>query len=140
MATMDLEDALKYKLATTAGVIALIFDARRIYPATVPDVFTPPAITFLEVSAADDTTHDSLAGAELVNGRYQFDAWGTSQASARALGKAIYAAFHGFTGTVTDGVDSLTFGPILRVAKRAQYDPGTRLYTISQDFMIWYME
>lgn len=140
MATMDLEAALKYKLQTTAGVLAIIVNPERIYPATVPDVFTPPAITFSEVSAADHTTHDSTAGSELVDGRYQFDAWGTTQASARALAKAIYAAFHGFKGTVTEGADSLTFGPILRVAKRATYDPGTRLFQVSQDFMIWYTE
>jgi len=85
MATLDLETALTVKLNTDATILGIIGKASRVYALTLPEAFTPPVISFQEISGVDAITHDSTASGELVNGRWQIDAWDTTQAGAERV-------------------------------------------------------
>jgi hypothetical protein len=134
--TIDIEQALTYKLVNTAGISALV--STRCHPLRLPDTAVFPAIVYTEVSAPIVSTHDETVANALTYARYQIDAWATTYQGAVALGLAIHTALHGFRGIVTSGADTFTIQSCLRSDKRTSNDAETALYWVSQDFIIWY--
>lgn len=137
--SLDIDSALVAKLATSAGVSALV--STRIHPLRLPDSLgwtLLPAITYQEVSAPIVGTHDESAVNALTHSRFQITAWSTSYAGASAVGKAIFDVLEGFSGTVTSGLDTFAIQSILRADRRKDNDAETGLYWVIQDFMIWY--
>jgi hypothetical protein len=131
---IDVEQALVYKLVNTAAVAALV--STRVHPLRLPDEATLPAVTYTQVSAPIEATHDEATTNALVHARYQVDAWATTYPACVALAKTIFDALHGFSGTV----DSFIIQVCLRIEKRTNNDPETGLYWISQDFTVWFEE
>jgi hypothetical protein len=134
--TIDVEQALVYKLVNTSGISSLV--STRVHPLRLPDTATLPAIVYTEISAPTIATHDETAANALTHARYQFDGWASTYSDAVVLGKAIFTALEGFSGIVTSGLDTFTIQAILRVDKRTNNDAETALYWVSQDFMVWY--
>lgn len=133
---IDLEIAMVYKCLNTAAISTLI--GTRMHPLRLPDAPTFPAITYQEIDAPIDATHDETAANALTHSRYQFDAWSTTYAGSVALAKAIFDTLHGFKGVITKGADTFTIQSCLREARRKNNDAETGLWWCSQDFVIWY--
>lgn len=134
---MDVEVALVYKLINTSGVSTLI--SSRMHPLRLPNTPTFPCITYQEISAPIEATHDETSATALTHARYQIDAWAVTYAGAVALGAAIFTALEGFKGVVTKGAETFTLQSVLRTDKRANNDAETGLFWVSQDFVIWYL-
>jgi len=135
---IDVEQALVYKLVNTTAVSNLV--GTRVHALRLPDTATLPAVTYQEISAPIEATHDEATTNALTHSRHQFSAWATSYSACVALAKAIFDTLHGFSGVVTSGADSFTIQACLRAARRKDFDPETGLYWISQDFITWYEE
>lgn len=134
--SIDIEQALVYKLVNTAGISSLI--STRCHPLRLPELATLPALVYSEVSAPTETTMDETSTNALTHARYQIDAWATDYDDAVALAAAVFTALEGFSGVITSGSNTFTIQACMRNDKRANDDPETRLYWISQDFVLWY--
>lgn len=134
---IDIEVALVTKLTTTTAISNLI--STRMYPLRLPSTPTLPCITYKEISAPTEGTHDETSANALTHARYQLDAWAATYAGAIALGSAIFTALEGFSGVVTKGSDTFSIQAALRVDKRSDNDGETGLFWISQDFVLWYV-
>jgi hypothetical protein len=134
--TIDVEQALVYKLINTSAISTLI--GTRMHPLRLPDTATLPAIVYTEISAPIVGTHDETSANALTHARYQIDAWAVTYAGAVALAKAVFDALEGFKGIITSGADTFTIQACLRLDKRSNNDAETSLFWVSQDFVIWY--
>ncbi len=134
----EVEHALVYKLRNTAAVSALV--GNRIYALHLPELAVLPALVYAEISLTDHPTHDETPAGALVSARFQIDAWAGSNEEGIILAKAVFIALHGFSGIITSGANSLHIQSSLRVARRKNFDQETRVYWVSQDFMLWFVE
>jgi hypothetical protein len=133
MTTLD-EGIFAY-LKATAGITALV--SSRIYPLVLPQEPTLPALVVTRISTPRIVSHDtSGATGDLISPRYQFDAWGTSQAATKAIADALRAALNGKTGAA----GGITLRAALSEDEAHDYDPETGLYRIRSDYFIWYEE
>lgn len=133
MTTLD-EGIIAYMKAT-AGITALV--STRIYPLVLPEKATLPALVVTRISTPRIVSHDtSGATGDLISPRYQFDAWGASQAATKAIADALRAALNGKKG-VAGGV---TLRAALADDEAPEYDPETGLYRTRSDYIVWYQE
>ena len=89
----DIKTALVAHLAADAAVAAIV--AARIYPRTLPQGCTLPAIRFKRVSGVKDRV------AAIVDSRWQFDCVAGTDIVAANLAAAVTAALHRYSGTVS---------------------------------------
>jgi hypothetical protein len=133
---LDVEEALFSYLSTYAGLAALV--GTRIYPILLPQNPTLPAVTYQMISGIDD--HCISEDPDNTEARFQFTAWGTSAASARAVAKQIKKAFKNFTGLM-GGADGVQIGHALQTGRYDRTDKmpdGTVIYSRIEDYMIMY--
>lgn len=90
---MTLGEALYSYLSTHAGVNALV--GTRVFPQVVPQGEPRPAIAYFKVS---DPTGRTFGRRFFAKPRYQFNCWGESYASARAVGDAVKSALENYAG------------------------------------------
>lgn len=129
-----LDEGLYTYLSTYAGLVSLI--STRVYAFKIPQGATLPCLTFFRVSTPREATHDSSGiGNELSHPRFQFDAWATTYASAKAISDQVRAALHGKKSTIATGV---SINGSLAQDERPTYEPETQLYRVSSDFIIWH--
>jgi len=131
---MGLDADIYAYLVGQAGITNLV--STRVYPNVLPQNSAYPSITYSRVS--DNPVRAMSADASVKQSRYQFDAWGTSAESARALADQIISALNGYVGsmngnTVVQGIwhdDTVAIHDI---------DPETKeiFYQYAIDFFIW---
>ena len=68
--------------------------------------------------------------------RFQFDAWGVTQKSVKAISDALRAVLHGKRGA-TGGV---TIRAALADNEAPEFDPESELYRSRSDYIIWIEE
>lgn len=95
---MSIEILAREVLAQDPGVLGLVQSGGvvRIYPMLLPPNPTLPAITYRGISKV---TAYNFEDPDMVQCRIQVDAWATTYAAVKALGKAIRDAFHRYPGT-----------------------------------------
>lgn len=134
MAVLD-EGIIDY-LDGIAGITALV--STRVYSFRIPQNATLPCIVLQRISTPRIATMDmSGATGTLASPRFQFDAWATTYASAKAITDAIRAALNGRTGATGTGV---TIRAALIQDEVPEYDPETKLYRGRSDYQIWHEE
>lgn len=79
-------------------VAALI--ATRVYPMTLPEAPTLPALSYQIVGGTSSPTFETSGMQKL---RVQFDAWGADPDSAANVRATLIKALNGFQGQLTDG-------------------------------------
>lgn len=89
---MSLETDLFGYLSTVPALTALI--GTRVYPQSLPQNPTLPAVTYLQVSARPDVAHDGYTGWGWA--RVQFDCYGITPLVAVAVADALRAALIGW--------------------------------------------
>lgn len=134
---ITIEQGLYHFLTNTAGITALV--STRIYPNKLPQTVTLPAITYQRISTPRIHTHDTSGKTGTAHPRFQFDAWGTSYASCKAVADAIRAALNGYRGTM-GGADPVTVQGALIDDERYDNSPDTGMERIMSDFIIWHLE
>jgi len=134
-----LEEGLKSYLAGYAGLSALI--SSRVYHAPLPQGVTLPCLTYQRISTPRELTHDmSGATGTLAHPRFQFDAWATTQAAAKAITDQVRAALNGKTGSIGTAPNSITIRAALVADERPDFDTGTELIRSQSDYFIWHEE
>jgi hypothetical protein len=138
MATLTIEAGLVYKLTTTAGLTALI--STRVYLERIPQGATLPCLTYQRISTPRVLAHDTSGSAGTASPRFQFDAWATTYASAKAITDALRAALSGFKGTITSGADTVVVQAALVDGETSQPDLEAGLARVRSEFVIWHLE
>ena len=134
-----LDEGLMAYLKAHSGLTALI--STRIYPIQFPDGVTMPCVTYQRIDTPRTSTLSSSgATGDLTNPRYQFKAWATTYASAKAITDQIRAALNGKTGSTGAGSVTVTLRGALAQNENDGFDPLVRLYYRLSDFVIWHEE
>ena len=136
MATI--EEGIKGRLTAFAGLVALI--STRTFEGGIPQGETLPCVTFNRISTPRIHTHDTSGSTGLAHPRFQFDAWATTYASAKAITDQVRAALNGYKGTITVGASTVKIQAALVDDERVNHEPGTALKSLSSDYIIWHEE
>lgn len=118
------EQEMRLVLLAQPALSALI--GERLYPLTLPQGATMPAMTYAVISGNTPGTH---SGPGLSRRRYQFDCWGTTYSSADAVATALSDAVSSKRGVI--GQASLLDNEV------DQYDPETKRYRRIVDVMVY---
>jgi len=134
-----LEEGLHSYLSTYAGITALI--GARVYSMRIPQGATMPCLTYQRISTPRINTHDNsgIAG-DLTSPRFQFDAWGNTYASVKAINDQVRAALNGKTGSIGTAPSNITIRSALADNENPEYDPDSELYRSRSDYIIWIEE
>lgn len=129
---MIIEEAIVAYLTTYSGLSALI--STRLYPLRLPENPTYPAVTYQRISGPRVQSHSGPSG--LAFPRFQFDCYGTSYLGSKAVEKQVRAALEGYKGTM----GMVNVSSALSQDDRDFYDPNTRIWRVSIDFIIGHEE
>ena len=116
-------------LAAQAGVTSL---CSQIYPLTIPQGISPPAITFSLDADERDPLFDGPG--DLKTALIDTSAWHTDHAAAHAIADAIETALANYRGAF----GSKTAEHIRLARKFELFESDTGLYRVSQQFLIAY--
>lgn len=97
-----IEEALPARLESVTAVTDLV--GTRIYPKRAPEGVTRPFLTFQRISSFREVAFGTNPG--LAKPRFQFTAWGDTEAQVQAVVTAVRQALERFRGTVL-GVEIL---------------------------------
>jgi len=134
---ITIEEGLQAFLAANAGLVALI--SGRVYHRALPQGVVLPALTWQRISTPRLAAHDTSGSTGTAHPRFQFDAWATTYASAKAITDALRAALNGYKGTM-GALNPVTVQGALVDNERENSDPDTGLEWISSDYIIWHEE
>ena len=132
---MIIEEAITAHLTTTAGLAALI--GTRVSPLRLPENPTYPVVTYQRISAPRIQSHTGPSG--LAYPRFQFDCYATTYLRAKHVAEQVRLALDGYVGTM-GGAAGVPVSSSLIQSDRDDYDPTTRIWRISLDFIIGHQE
>ena len=135
MALITIEEGIYYKLANTAAVSAIV--GTRIYPLTLPQTPTLPALTYQLITPMSIIAHDGKSGTAQC--RYQITGFDDDPDILRDLMEEVRICMDGFKGSI-GGADTITVQAMLPEGGYESYDPETGRYMRARDLMIWYNE
>jgi hypothetical protein len=131
----SVESWIYSRLTGFAGLSALI--GTRLYPVVLPENATYPAISYRRIDAPNVAQTHEATPAGLARPRFQFDCWGTTATSAKAVGEQCRLALEGHQNKAADPrID----GVIMADRRDGPRDPDNNLYRDSLDFFIWHSE
>jgi hypothetical protein len=107
----------------------------RIYPKTMPQNVTLPAVTYELISDPRGNTHQGPDGT--VEARYQVTTWSQSYQQAKTLSLQVKNALQGYRGPMGTGV---AVASIFAAGGRDLFDDDLRIHYVASDFFINYKE
>lgn len=128
----EIEEVIVTKLTAHVGLSALI--GARLYPLTLPQRPTLPAVTYQRISTKTEPTRDE-PHASLERPRFQFDIWGASYASARAVAQQLRVALPMLAQASNPRVDVA-----LLQDDQDAYEAETERWRAILDVFIWHQE
>ena len=134
---ISIEEGIVYYLTHFSGLTALI--STRTYPLKLPQGCTLPALTYQRISTPRELTHDQQAGG-LAMPRFQFTAYGTKFADAKAVINQVRAALNGYKGSFGTGTKTVKVWGSLSANEQDNYDPDSGLYWTMADYFIHHEE
>jgi len=136
-----LEEGIYAFLVADVAIHAVVED--RIYEFRIPQKALVggasyyPCITYQRISTPRIVTHDSSgATGDLTNPRFQFDAWGVTGKSVKAIADVLRSVLHGKTGAM----GGVTIRAALADNEAPEIDPESELYRSRSDYFIWQEE
>lgn len=129
---MIIEEGLVAYLTAYAGLSSLI--GTRISPLRLPENVTYPALTYQRISS--QRVQSQSGSSKLAFPRFQFDCYAKTYLAAKNVSAQLRAALDGFKGTMGD----VPVGSSLSQSDRDFYDPNTRIWRVSIDFVIGHEE
>ena len=132
-----IEAGIYYLLHTDAAVLALV--AARIYPITIPQDPTLPALAYQLISPSSLIAHDGLCGTGY--SRYQITGFDDDYDVLIDLMNKVRVAMGGYKGTLGVAPNQVVVQAILPAdTGYSNYDPQIGRYMRALDFMIWHDE
>ena len=104
-----------------------------VYPVTLPDVPTLPAITYQIVSSVVSPTFSGAGG---MKARVQFDIFATSYAQASSLRDSLTKTLHQFRGSLSDGT-KIQLCNLMNIID-FPYASQALQYRLSSEFYVFY--
>jgi len=139
MTTLE-EGLVSYLTGVDCADLVALIDTR-VYPMNIPQGAVLPYLAYQRISTPRILTHDSSgATGDLAYPRFQFDAWATTYASAKAIIDQVRAALNGKTGVIGTAPNAITIRAALVEDEVPEFDPETKLYRCRSDFFIWHQE
>lgn len=129
---MTIEEGLYDFLSTDGGISALV--STRVYPGTLPQNWTAPAISYQRISGNRVRNLSGPAGRAAP--RIQIDCWADSYSGSKALATAVRSAMDGYAGLM----GTTTVGSVVLESDLDFYEPDTNVYRVSMDFWISHIE
>jgi len=124
---MSIEETLFTRLSTHAGLIALV--GARIYPLVAPEGVAKPFVIYQRISTGGP--HTMGTDPPLESPRFQVSAYGDTYSSAKTVAVQILAALQDYTNATIQRSFYENATDI--------YEPGTFLYHIPADFIVWHI-
>ena len=118
------EETMVAHLLADTGLSALI--SARVYPVTLPQNGTLPAVTYSKVSGIRHVQLDGTPSS--AHSRFRLDGWASSYSGVKALEAALMAAMDGLSGAV-GAMAPIDF-----------YEDDTGIYRISVDYYLYHLE
>lgn len=128
----DIEAVLYAKLIADSGLSALI--GTRVYPNVIPQNATLPAIAYQRISTRQTVSHSGPSN--LYRPRFQFTAVSTTYANVKAVAGALRDALNG----LTDEATTPPLGVALMDNETDGFTDASDLYSVRQDYFIWFKE
>jgi hypothetical protein len=136
MTLTTVDEGLVAYLGAYSGLTALV--SNRVYLMRIPQNATLPCVTVTRISTPRIFAHDTSGkSGTLASPRFQFDAWATTYASAKAINDQIRAALMGHTGTTGTGI---TIRAALVQDEAAEFDTASQLWRSRSDYAVWHEE
>lgn len=132
---MVIEEGLYNHLSNHAGLTALV--GTQIYPIVIPQGKTPPMVTFQKINGP--RVHAMQQDAGMAYPRFQVSCWGMTYKSAKDVAAQVRAALQDFKGTM-GGVGGVVVSGVFIEDENDLYEPGTQVYHVALDFIIWHLE
>ena len=129
---MEFESALQQFLITFPSVTAIV--GTRVYPLTMPQNVTDPAITYQRVSERTIQSHQGASN--FAYDRYRFTCWAKTFPAARQLARALKGAIIGYRGAM----GARWTGSIRHDNELDGYDEQTKTFSVMSDFIIGHNE
>lgn len=128
----ELEEAVYSRLSTSVAVAALV--STRIYPQKIPQEAALPAVAYARISALRVKAHAAPTG--LARARMQVMCVARSYSDVKVLATAVRKSMEGVMGTV----GGLVIQGSWLETDADEYGDAEGLYSVRQDFMVWYRE
>lgn len=106
----------------------------RVYPQTLPQRCTLPAIRYQQISDPRGHTHSGRSS--LRHPRFQFDCFAGTYLAAKRLADQVINVLDGYTG----GIGSRTCQAGFAENARDNHDPELNRHWVSVDIEIWYQD
>ena len=129
---MEFEAALQQYLITFPGLTAIV--GTRVYPLTMPQNTTYPALTYQRVSERTIQSHQGTSNFAYT--RYRFMCWAKTFPAARQLASALKGAIIGYRGAM----GARWAGSIRHDNELDNYDEQTKTFSVLSDFIIGHNE
>lgn len=136
---ITIEEGLVYHLKNTAAITALV--GQRVYPLRIAQGSAMPCIVVSRVSTQRILTHDTTGASGTAHPRFQFDAWASTYAAAKAITDALRGVLNGYAGAMGDPTGSpVTVQGAYVDAEEPEYSEDIGLYRSRSDYIIWHTE
>ena len=129
---MNTDESLYARLSTYAPLMALV--STRIYPMSLPQTPTLPAVTYYRVNAPTEHMLGETASS-IERAGYRIQCWGISWASAVAVAEQVIAALDAFAGNLGGATGVRCWGT--RTNSLDLDDPETSWKRRILDFELW---
>jgi hypothetical protein len=129
----EIEDLIFTRLSGFAGLAALVGD--RIYPGAPPQDVTKPYVRYSLVIGQTPQPQQVVGQTDLIRARYQFDAFDSKPAGARAVRNQLRLALKRWSSAGPPVVQVTFF-----VSSIDLREPDTKLHNMSSDYEINYEE
>ena len=129
---MNTDESLYARLSTYAPLTALV--STRIYPMSLPQTPTLPAITYYRINAPTEHIMGETASS-IERAGYRIQCWGTSYTSARAVAAEVIGALDAFAGYLGGAGGVRCWGT--RTNSLDLDDPETSWKRRILDFELW---
>lgn len=140
MSMVDVRPGLRAYLLADGAIAALV--GTRVYPVILPQGVTATSIVYSRISGQGD--HHMQGASGLSRPRIQIDCWSLSADHAASLALAVKERIDGFRGAMPWGAsspqDSAEVLAIFFESERDDYDPDSKLYRVSHDYLVWFRE
>lgn len=127
-----IEEALFSKLTNESAITDLV--GTRVYPLTLPQNPTYPAMTYQQISKVWGKTHQGAG--DMGWPRFQFDCYGTSYSAAKGVANALRQTIDGFSGTVA----TVDVCAIFFVNEVDDFNDEVGVYRVAADYRVIYRE
>ncbi len=126
------EEALYSRLTDFAGLTSLV--GSRIYPLVRRQGSALPALSYQMISSPRE--HLMVADADVVGPRFQVDCWDDSALGVKNVAKQTRLALQDYSGTEA----TIVIQRIFLENEIDDYSPSTKIYRVTQDYIVWYEE